>query len=205
MISKVFIIENRHNSLLLPISHYTTAIPPNPSPETLHNLYLSLLRRARSHDPQPAHPISKTQSQSESHNPISSSSPLSSSSTAAAAVTAAVAAAAERVSYNFGCTTRIMALCPRRQSRSILRHDTNAEQIGTVELNGCLLAGTAMVKTREEWMFLREEEGRLDGVLRDIGFPSVKGEGVDGVRSESGSEGGRLNSCVIGSAKETKI
>ena len=199
MISKVFIIENRHNSLLLPISHYTTAIPPNPSPETLHNLYLSLLRRARSHDPQPAHPISKTQSQSESHNPISSSSPSSSSAAAAAA------AVGGKVSYNFGCTTRIMALCPRRQSRSILRHDTNAEQIGTVELNGCLLAGTAMVKTREEWMFLREEEGRLDGVLRDIGFPSVKGEGVDGVRSESGSEGGRLNSCVIGSAKETKI
>lgn len=63
-----------------------------------------------------------------------------------------------------------MALCPRQQAGSVLRHPDKDEDIGVVELNGCLLAGTAMVKTHEEWAFLRDGEERMDGVLRDIGF-----------------------------------
>ena len=93
-----------------------------------------------------------------------------------------------------------MALCPRRQAGSILRHPDQDEEMGIVELNGTLLAGTAMVKTREEWTFLRGGEGRLDGVLRDVGFTSSDNE-----HEEEGVVEKKMSRRGAGEAKEIKI
>ena len=97
-----------------------------------------------------------------------------------------------------------MALCPRRQPGSILQHSDDDDDIGIVELNGCLLAGTAMVKTRDEWTFLRDGEGRIDGVLRDVGF-STNRQGKEGGHVDCDDEDEVMSRRAIGGAKETKI
>ena len=89
-----------------------------------------------------------------------------------------------------------MAICPRRRSGAILRHEDDGEKVGAVELNGCLLAGTAMVKTREEWAFLKGDEGRLDRVLRDVGFPGGEAEVEDGGGGRRGGRGERSGNGV---------
>ena len=102
-----------------------------------------------------------------------------------------------------------MAICPRRRSGAILRHEDDGEKVGAVELNGCLLAGTAMVKTREEWAFLKGDEGRLDRVLRDVGYSHEQAESRDGGEGGSGKEveveGQRVGTRSGGGMKETKI
>lgn len=95
-----------------------------------------------------------------------------------------------------------MALCPRQQAGSVLRHLYKDEDIGVVELNGCLLAGTAMVKTHEEWTFLRDGEGRMDGVLRDIGFSA--GNNGRGGGDDDGDEK-KEERRILGGVKTTKI
>lgn len=82
------------------------------------------------------------------------------------------------ISYNFAMTTSRMAICPRRSEASTIDPgkggaDAAGGADGSVALNGTLLAGTLMVKTKEDWDALRglDSETRLKKILKDVGVP----------------------------------
>ncbi|KAI3336639.1 HIT-like domain-containing protein [Xylariaceae sp. AK1471] len=75
-----------------------------------------------------------------------------------------------QISYNFAITSTSMALCPRT-SEGIRVRDGNGNEIGSVALNGTVLAGTALVKTKAEWDALRTNNTILSDVLGGIGVP----------------------------------
>ncbi|KAF2232945.1 bis-tetraphosphatase [Viridothelium virens] len=75
------------------------------------------------------------------------------------------------ISYNLGLTTSFMAICPRRkEGETLLRSD--GSEIGSVALNGTLLAGTLMVKNEEEWELLKSNKSKFDEILGAVGIPS---------------------------------
>ena len=78
------------------------------------------------------------------------------------------------ISYNLALTTTAMLLLPRRAEGTVLKNQYGKE-IGYVALNGTTLGGTLMVKQREEWDLLRQEQGKLDEVLEEIGIERVQG------------------------------
>ncbi|RMZ72115.1 bis(5 -nucleosyl)-tetraphosphatase [Pyrenophora seminiperda CCB06] len=74
------------------------------------------------------------------------------------------------ISYNLGMTTTGMVVLPRRAEGTMLRRDDGSE-IGFVALNGTTLAGTMMVKHKDEWDMLRDNPRLLDSILMAIGIP----------------------------------
>ncbi|KAI0393911.1 hypothetical protein F5Y17DRAFT_283059 [Xylariaceae sp. FL0594] len=77
-----------------------------------------------------------------------------------------------QISYNFAMTSTSMALCPRTAEGARIR-DGEGREIGRLNLNGTVLAGTALVKTEAEWDTLRSGRAVLSDVLRRIGVPST--------------------------------
>ncbi|KXJ94267.1 ATP adenylyltransferase-domain-containing protein [Microdochium bolleyi] len=84
-----------------------------------------------------------------------------------------------RISYNLAMTNSVMALCPRLAEGSAIYGEAQGEGrggasgiVGKVELNGTVLAGTALVKNEAEWDALRKNPEHLFKVLRRIGIPS---------------------------------
>ncbi|KAI9821541.1 MAG: bifunctional AP-4-A phosphorylase/ADP sulfurylase [Phylliscum demangeonii] len=78
------------------------------------------------------------------------------------------------ISYNLALTTSRMIICPRRRECGELVVGPG-HRTSSISVNGTLLAGTLMVKTREEWDALRDgDEGsrRLAGLLDAVGIPS---------------------------------
>jgi ATP adenylyltransferase len=73
-------------------------------------------------------------------------------------------------SYNLAMTTDAMLICPRRREGKLLKREDESE-VGFVQFNGTLLAGTLMVKGETEWDWLRNKEGALDEVLEAVGIP----------------------------------
>lgn len=67
-------------------------------------------------------------------------------------------------------TTSGMAIVPRRNEGATIRNSQGVE-VGSVALNGTLLAGTLMVKLEDEWNALRDDELQLDEILTAIGIP----------------------------------
>ncbi|KAA6415948.1 MAG: hypothetical protein FRX48_00667 [Lasallia pustulata] len=86
------------------------------------------------------------------------------------------------ISYNLAMTTSAIAICPRKSETATLgvaeHFSDGASRIGPVALNGTILAGTLMVKTEEDWIGLRRDEGRLLDLLKMVGIPPE--DGVDG-------------------------
>jgi ATP adenylyltransferase len=74
------------------------------------------------------------------------------------------------ISYNLAMTTSGMAIIPRRSEGYMLRHE-DGDEIGLVELNGTVLAGTLMVKLEKEWIALKAKPQHLDAILAAIGIP----------------------------------
>ncbi|KAJ5114500.1 ATP adenylyltransferase C-terminal [Penicillium alfredii] len=133
----------------LPFAHFALPLPPNPSPETLHTIYLRLYRAA----------VAATHGQTADQYPENIP-------TEGPAV----------ISYNLAMTLSTMLICPRRQETARVPVDAAAasEKIldsGVLSLNGTLLAGTLMVKAESEWDALRRNPGLLTGVLADVGHP----------------------------------
>ncbi|KAG9531867.1 HIT-like protein, partial [Aureobasidium melanogenum] len=131
----------------LPFTHYTTQLPQDPSPDTLYSIYNRLYEAAaaavRSY-------ISSNQNSGlELHPSEGGSSPIS---------------------YNLAMTTSAMAIVPRRNEGASIKNRQGVE-VGSVALNGTLLAGTLMVKLEDEWNTLREDELQLDEILTAIGIP----------------------------------
>lgn len=67
-------------------------------------------------------------------------------------------------------TTSGMAIVPRRNEGAAIKNGQGVE-VGSVALNGTLLAGTLMVKLEDEWNTLRNDELQLDEILTAIGIP----------------------------------
>lgn len=62
-----------------------------------------------------------------------------------------------------------MVLCPRSsEGTKILSND--GEPVGPVSLNGTILGGTLLVKSESEWDALRNDDSKLELVLKSIGF-----------------------------------
>lgn len=75
-----------------------------------------------------------------------------------------------RFSYNMAMTSTAVVLCPRvAEGAGLSTKDGKA--IGHVALNGTLLAGTALVKTREQYDTIRENPELLLDILKQIGVP----------------------------------
>ncbi|KAK4155731.1 ATP adenylyltransferase-domain-containing protein [Chaetomidium leptoderma] len=83
-----------------------------------------------------------------------------------------------RVDYNLAMTRDVMVIAPRVAEgttvSSRVKEDGGRKVVGTLALNGTVLAGTALVKTREEWDALRAEPEQLVELLGRIGVPTVQ-------------------------------
>ncbi|KAJ9425664.1 ATP adenylyltransferase-domain-containing protein [Fusarium oxysporum] len=77
-----------------------------------------------------------------------------------------------RISYNLAMTKDTLVVCPRL-AEGVKLQSQDGDVLGTVSLNGTLLAGTALVKNELEWEALKKDPDTLRNVLRDIGVPNT--------------------------------
>ncbi|KAF4456406.1 hypothetical protein F53441_1476 [Fusarium austroafricanum] len=77
-----------------------------------------------------------------------------------------------RISYNMAMTKDTLVVCPRL-AEGVKLQGQDGDILGTLALNGTLLAGTALVKNELEWEALKKDPAALRNVLRDIGVPTV--------------------------------
>lgn len=145
----------------LPFKHFALPIPPNPTPESLHEIYLSLYNAAVC-STKGTGTTTTTTTTNDCETETATSGPAS-------------------ISYNLALTLDTMLLCPRKSETARVPVDARtAREIldgGVVSVNGTILAGTLMVKAEAEWDVLRREPGVLGRVLGDIGFVDF-GHGV---------------------------
>ncbi|KPM38269.1 hypothetical protein AK830_g8292 [Neonectria ditissima] len=81
-----------------------------------------------------------------------------------------------RISYNLALTKDTLVVCPRLAEGAVVVSEDGA-LLGTLSLNGTLLAGTALVKNEVEWEALKKDPEGLLQVLKRIG---VTDEAVHG-------------------------
>ncbi len=86
-----------------------------------------------------------------------------------------------RVDYNLALTKEVMVIAPRVVEGAVVSTAAAVEggrqEVGLLALNGTVLAGTALVKTQEEWDALREEPEQVAEILGRVGVP-VRREGA---------------------------
>jgi ATP adenylyltransferase len=137
----------------LPFNHFALPIPPNPSVDTLHEIYMSLYGAARDAS------ISRSDCADDSLDEERRCSERHAA-----------------ISYNLAMTVSTMMICPRRQEHARLALDARGAQetadAGLVSLNGTILAGTLMVKAEAEWNALRNNSDSLNNILATVGFPA---------------------------------
>lgn len=76
-----------------------------------------------------------------------------------------------KISYNLAMTKDVMVICPRvAEGGAVI--DREGKEVGTLSLNGTVLAGTALVKSEQEWDALRSDPEQLWKILGKIGLPS---------------------------------
>ncbi|PMD20322.1 HIT-like protein [Hyaloscypha hepaticicola] len=131
----------------LPFTYFSSPLPEDPSPETLHQIYNSLLEQACS--------LTKRTIKDDGENTGSEKT--------------------SPISYNLALTDRAMVLCPR-MSEGLQINSGNGDLIGPISLNGTILGGTLLVKTEQEWDALIKNEEKLKDILQAIGVPSATNE-----------------------------
>ncbi|KAK2758670.1 bifunctional AP-4-A phosphorylase/ADP sulfurylase [Arachnomyces sp. PD_36] len=140
----------------LPISHFYMSLPPDPSPEKLHEIYLSLYEASA----KVVGNFTGTR-----RNNVESETRFTGGPTS--------------ISYNLAMTTSTMMICPRRSECAMLSLNpetrTDTTDSGLVSINGTILAGTLMVKAEAEWNELRDSSIGLDNILKSVGFPTQAG------------------------------
>ncbi|KAK5187183.1 bifunctional AP-4-A phosphorylase/ADP sulfurylase [Cryomyces antarcticus] len=130
----------------LPFTHFAAPVPVSPIPSHLFKLYTDLYEAAASavRSYIRSHP-----GDLELHSGEGGAAPIS---------------------YNLAFTTAGMIICPRKKEGGLLRRDDGTE-VGSVALNGTILAGTLMVKDEGEWELLKNDNGKLNELLRAVGLP----------------------------------
>jgi ATP adenylyltransferase len=134
---------------VLPFTYFSSPLPEDSTPETLHQIYNSLLEQACSPTTRAIEGLDE-----EENTGSAKKSP---------------------VSYNLALTDRAMVLCPR-MSEGLQINSGNGDLIGPISLNGTILGGTLLVKTEQEWDALIKHEEKLRDILQAIGVPSVTTE-----------------------------
>lgn len=76
-----------------------------------------------------------------------------------------------KISYNMAMTKDSLVICPRLSEGSEIKSSDTSSPVGSLALNGTVLAGTALVKSEAEWEALKESPSGLLAVLRSIGVP----------------------------------
>jgi ATP adenylyltransferase len=74
------------------------------------------------------------------------------------------------ISYNMAITKDTLVICPRKQEGYPIKSSGGRENVGSLALNGTVLAGTALVKNEAEWEALKKSPEQLLAVLRSIGI-----------------------------------
>lgn len=145
--------EYRHLDKL-PFAHFALPLPPNPSADTLHAIYLSLYRAAVS-----------TVKAADGGN-VSHAGDADTPGGASASGPAAI-------SYNLAMTESAMMICPRCNETAQIYPPGSDDAVvgsGVIALNGTILAGTLMVKAEAEWNELRRDPEVLTGALSTVGY-----------------------------------
>lgn len=124
----------------LPFWTVGTTIPPNPTGQTLWEIYLGLYKQAA----------------------------LKVLGEGAKAVTEMDEEGEAMISYNLAMTRDTMVMVPRTAEGGSVR-DGEGKEVGWLALNGTVLAGTALVKSEAEWNALRRDPGQVEAVLGRIG------------------------------------
>ncbi|BDD57711.1 bifunctional AP-4-A phosphorylase/ADP sulfurylase [Monascus purpureus] len=138
----------------IPFAHFALPLPPNPSAETLHSIYLSLYKAAVA----VTKSVSSSTDQEENYDTttIATEGPIA-------------------IGYNLAMTVSTMLICPRKSDRAVIPVAREVEgqgaETGVVSVNGTVLAGTLMVKAESEWDLLREDPQVLTDVLVTVGYP----------------------------------
>lgn len=70
-------------------------------------------------------------------------------------------------SYNLAMTCDIMAILPRRNESASLPEMADS----LISINGTILAGTLMVKSEQEFEAMKKDPTLLDYILKEITFP----------------------------------
>ncbi|KAH6606893.1 hypothetical protein Trco_006046 [Trichoderma cornu-damae] len=84
-----------------------------------------------------------------------------------------------KISYNMAMTRDTLVICPRLSEGSEIGGGPDGSAaIGSLALNGTVLAGTALVKSEAEWDALKTSPGGLLAVLKGIGVPR-EDRGID--------------------------
>ena len=133
---------------VLPFTYFSSPLPEDSNPETLHQIYNSLLEQACSLTKRAIEGLDDDENTGSEKSPIS---------------------------YNLALTDRAMVLCPR-MSEGLQIKSGKGDLIGPISLNGTILGGTLLVKTEQEWDALIKHEEKLKDILQAIGVPSVTTE-----------------------------
>lgn len=138
----------------LPFAHFALPLPPNPSADTLHSIYITLYKAAAA--------ATRGLTPGQDTETLPSQGPSS-------------------ISYNLAMTRSTMLLCPRKQETALVPIDPVAARDivdpGVLSLNGTILAATLMVKAEGEWDSLRENPEHLTQVLATVGYPRTDSRG----------------------------
>jgi ATP adenylyltransferase len=136
---------------VLPFTYFSSPLPEDSTPETLHQIYNSLLEEACSLTKRAIEGLDDDENTD--------------------------AAKKSPISYNLALTDRAMVLCPRI-SEGLQINSGNGDLIGPISLNGTILGGTLLVKTEQEWDALIKHEEKLKDILQAIGVPlATNGKG----------------------------
>ncbi|KAL2270548.1 hypothetical protein VTJ83DRAFT_2732 [Remersonia thermophila] len=104
---------------------------------------------------------------------------LGSQEAAAAPASAAGEPRPAKIDYNLAMTRDVLVVAPRVAEGSAVTRaaeeagETVRKTVGTLALNGTVLAGTALVKSEAEWDALRAEPEQLLELLGRVGVPNV--------------------------------
>ncbi|PCD38321.1 hypothetical protein AU210_006797 [Fusarium oxysporum f. sp. radicis-cucumerinum] len=109
-----------------------------------------------------------------------------------------------RISYNLAMTKDTLVVCPRL-AEGVKLQSQDGDVLGTVSLNGTLLAGTALVKNELEWEALKKDPDTLRNVLRDIGGLVESSEEDEPFQLGGPTSSGSASSAVEESPAKKKI
>jgi ATP adenylyltransferase len=148
---------NRKKRHRLPFAHFAVTLPPDPSADELHCLYLSLYRMAV----KAAYQYAGSTLNNLEYEGEQTEGP-------------------SVISYNLAMTTATMMICPRRSESAWIplkpELRTDVVDAGLVKLNGTILAGTLMVKAEVEWNELRNQPTLLEHIFETVGIPSPRAQ-----------------------------